>query len=175
MGWHIKELCSNGYNKGQGSFAGWVKFQEELSWLCRQDPSAALSFRNMPSKEEKVEVLKTQTFKDKIFDFEASKEWKYKGSRPAIIDFYADWCGPCRMLAPVLERLAERYKGQVDIYKVDTEASPDLAGMFGVRSIPALLFIPVNGDPAMSAGFMPEEGFDQAIGELFSIPKAPEI
>lgn len=121
-----------------------------------------------------MEVLQLQTFKDKVFDFEASKEWKFKGQRPAIIDFYADWCGPCRMLAPVLERLSERYKGKLDIYKVDTEASPDLAGMFGVRSIPALLFIPMQGEPAMSAGFMPEEGFDEAIRDLFGLPVAPQ-
>lgn len=118
-----------------------------------------------------MEVLNISTFKEKIFDFEASKEWKFKGSRPAIIDFYADWCGPCRMLAPILDNVAQTYSGHVDIYKIDTEASPELAALFGVRGIPALLFIPMAGEPAMSSGVIPEESFDQAIKEIFSISR----
>lgn len=116
-----------------------------------------------------MEVLNSKTFREKVFDFEKNKEWKFSGSRPAIVDFYADWCAPCRMVAPILARLSERYAGQIDIYKVDTEASPDLAAMFGIRGIPSLLFIPKDGQPAMSAGMMPEEGFEQAISELFKL------
>lgn len=116
-----------------------------------------------------MEVLVLDTFKEKIFNFEESKEWKFKGSRPAIIDFYADWCGPCHALAPILERVAQKYQGRVDIYKIDTEASPELAALFGIRGIPSLLFAPLNGEPAMSSGVMPEESFDQAISELFNI------
>lgn len=118
-----------------------------------------------------MEILKTNTFKEKIFDFEKEKEWKFNGTRPAIIDFYADWCGPCRALAPILERVAQTYAGRVDIYKIDTEASPDLAAMFGIRGIPSLLFIPVTGQPSMSSGVMPEESFEQAISDLFKIEK----
>ncbi len=116
-----------------------------------------------------METLNLQSFKEKIFDFENSKEWSFKGSRPAIIDFYADWCGPCQMQAPVLDRIAETYKGKVDIYKIDTEASPELAGMFGIKGIPALLFIPSQGEPAMNSGFIAEEGLQRAIKELFEI------
>ena len=118
-----------------------------------------------------MEVLNLETFKDKVFDYENNKEWNFKGQRPAIIDFYADWCGPCRMLAPVLEDVAKDYQGQVDIFKVDTEASPELASLFGVRGIPALLFIPLQGEPSMSSGFMPKESFTEAISELFKIQK----
>lgn len=116
-----------------------------------------------------MEILNTQTFKSKIFDFESTKEWNFKGTRPTIVDFYADWCAPCRALAPVLEEVAAKYTGIVDIYKVNTELNPDLASLFGVRGIPAILFIPMTGDPAMSSGFMPAESFDKAIKELFGI------
>lgn len=118
-----------------------------------------------------METLKIESFKEKVFDFEKNKDWAFKGSRPAIIDFYADWCGPCHMLAPTLERVAETYKGQVDIYKINTEESPELAALFGVRGIPSLLFIPTQGEPAMSSGVIPEESFTQAIFELFKIEK----
>jgi thioredoxin len=116
-----------------------------------------------------MEILNAQTFKDKVFDFETNKEWAYKGELPAIVDFYADWCGPCRALAPVLEELSGEYKGKVEIYKVNTEQSPELAALFGVRGIPALLFIPKTGEPAMSSGFMPKESLQQAMAELLGV------
>jgi thioredoxin len=118
-----------------------------------------------------METLTLQSFKDKIFDFESSQEWAYKGAKPAIIDFYADWCGPCRALAPIIEQVATTYSGLVEIYKVDTEASPELAALFGIRGIPSVLFIPMTGEPAMNAGVIPEEGFDQAIAEIFEIQR----
>lgn len=117
-----------------------------------------------------MEVLKAETFKEKVFDFEQSKEWKFKGSRPAIIDFYADWCGPCRALAPILENVAGTYSGLVDVYKIDTEVSPELAALFGIRGIPSILFVPMEGEPAMSTGVMPEDSFANAINDLFQIP-----
>ncbi|MCO5112544.1 MAG: thioredoxin domain-containing protein [Bdellovibrionaceae bacterium] len=120
-----------------------------------------------------VEVLHVTTFKEKIFDYETNKEWNYTGERPVIIDFYADWCGPCRMQMPILEDMAEKYKGLVDVYKVDTEASPELAAIFEIRSIPSILFIPLKGEPAMNTGLIQEEGFEQAIADLFEIP-APQ-
>ena len=116
-----------------------------------------------------MEKLSVETFKTKVFDFGKSKDWKFNGLRPAIIDFYADWCGPCRALAPVLDEVSREYAGKVDIYKVNTETEPELAALFGVRGIPALLFIPIAGEPAMSSGFMPKESFGKAINELFGI------
>lgn len=118
-----------------------------------------------------MEVLNIETFKTKVFDFEKNKEWSFAGEKPVIVDFYADWCAPCRALGPVLEEISKDYAGKVDVYKVDTEASPELAAMFGVRGIPAILFIPKSGEPAMSSGFMPKESFEKAIDELFSIKK----
>lgn len=119
-----------------------------------------------------MEILNQESFKEKIFNFEQNQEWKFKGPRPAIVDFYADWCGPCRALAPVLEELSEDYAGAVDIYKVNTEATPELAALFGVRGIPALLFIPMTGEPAMAAGFAPKENLQKAIQEIFGISPA---
>lgn len=116
-----------------------------------------------------AELLTLDTFKDRIFDFEANKEWNFKGERPVVIDFYADWCGPCKMVGPIVDKLAKEYEGQIDIYKVDTEAETQLSQMFGVSSIPALLFIPVEGEPSMTKGALPEASFKKAFEDLFGI------
>ena len=116
-----------------------------------------------------MENLSVATFKSKVFDFEKNQTWRFNGQRPAIIDFYADWCAPCRALAPVLDEVSRDYAGKVDIYKVNTETEPELAALFGVRGIPAVLFIPKSGEPAMSSGFMPKESFAKAISDLFGI------
>jgi thioredoxin 1 len=114
----------------------------------------------------KMEHLTAETFKKKIFDYEKNKDWKYEGDLPAIVDFYADWCGPCKMVAPVLEELSSEYDGKVNIYKIDTEAEQELAAVFGIKSIPSILFIPKDGQPQMSMGAMPKEGFVQAINDI---------
>lgn len=109
--------------------------------------------------------LTTQDFTDKIFDYQNEKEWRYKGVLPAIIDFYADWCGPCKMVAPVLEELSNDYENQIVIYKVNTEKELELSSVFGIQSIPTFLFIPVNGDPIMQPGALPKKVFQQVIEE----------
>lgn len=111
------------------------------------------------------EFLTKETFLDKIFDFENKSEWEYQGERPAVIDFYADWCGPCKMIAPIMEELADEYQGQVDFYKIDTEDQQELAAAFGIQSIPSLLFIPTEGKPQMAAGALPKETFKQVIDQ----------
>jgi thioredoxin 1 len=97
-------------------------------------------------------LLTTGQFKKEIFNYDEGQEWKYKGSVPAIIDFYADWCGPCRMVAPLLEELSEEYAGKIIIYKVDTEAEEELSTVFRIQSIPSILFIPMEGTPMMQKG-----------------------
>ncbi len=109
--------------------------------------------------------LTTEDFKKNVFNYETEKEWKYSGELPAIIDFYADWCGPCKMVAPVLEELAKEYSGKVTIYKVDTEVEQELAAVFDIRSIPTFLFIPKEGRPMMQPGALPKNAFKQVIEE----------
>lgn len=109
--------------------------------------------------------LTTQGFKDSVFNYEEAQEWQYKGELPAIIDFYADWCGPCKMVAPILEELSETYKDKLVIYKVDTEAEEELSSVFGIQSIPTLLFIPKDGAPMMQKGAIPKNAFKQVIEE----------
>ncbi len=117
----------------------------------------------------KPEHLTLDSFKEKVFDFDAETEWKYKGDLPAIIDFYADWCGPCKRIAPIMEELAIEYEGKVNIYKVDTEDQKQLASMFGIRSIPAILFIPMEGQPQMTTGASPKAEFVKKINEILKV------
>jgi thioredoxin len=114
--------------------------------------------------------LTTADFKEKVFDYENETEWKYKGLVPAIIDFYADWCGPCKMVAPVLEELAKEYGDRLIIYKVDTEAEMELSAVFGIQSIPTFLFIPQAGMPMMQPGAFPKKVFKEVIEEKLLSP-----
>lgn len=110
--------------------------------------------------------LTTEGFKEKFFDYTKSQEWSYEGQNPAIIDFYADWCGPCKMVSPILEELSETYEGRLDIYKCDTEVEQELSSVFGIRSIPTMLFIPTDsGQPTMQAGALPKEALISIIDE----------
>ncbi|QGW29207.1 thioredoxin [Phnomibacter ginsenosidimutans] len=100
--------------------------------------------------------LTTADFKAKVFNYDNANEWAFSGDKPAVIDFYADWCGPCKAVAPVLEQLSDEYAGQVDIYKVNTDIEQELSMVFGIQSIPSLLFIPMEGKPMMQAGALPK-------------------
>ena len=114
----------------------------------------------MPTKH-----LTKEDFIEKVFDYENQQEWQYKGQLPAIIDFYADWCGPCRSVAPALEQLSEEYEGKLEIYKIDTDAEAELSGLFGIQSIPTFLFIPVEGAPMLQRGAIAKNVFKQVIDE----------
>ena len=117
------------------------------------------------NSENKAIHLTTDVFKVKVFNYEKNKEWKYEGNLPCIIDFYTDWCGPCKRIAPVLEELAKEYDGKIIVYKINTEKEPELAQTFGIRSIPTLLFVPLKGQPQMSSG-MPKEQLIRAINDV---------
>jgi thioredoxin len=110
--------------------------------------------------------LTTQEFKEKVFNYEQGGEWKYEGNLPAIIDFYADWCQPCKMVAPVLEELALKYAGKIVVYKVNTENEQELASIFGIQSIPTLLFVPKEGQPRASMGALPKQTFEEVIRDI---------
>lgn len=109
--------------------------------------------------------LTAEEFKKNIFDYSKEEAWSYKGNLPAIVDFYADWCGPCKAVAPILEELSNEYKDQVVIYKIDTDKEQELSSLFGIQSIPTLLFIPKDGQPMMQKGALPKNAFKQVIEE----------
>lgn len=109
--------------------------------------------------------LTADGFKENVFDYSKEEDWKYKGTLPAIIDFYADWCGPCKAVAPVLEELSNDYEGKLLIYKIDTDKEEELSILFGIQSIPTLLFIPTEGAPMIQKGALPKKAFQQVIEE----------
>ena len=116
-----------------------------------------------------LEHLTKETFLEKVFDYQKNTDWKFAGDKPCLIDFYADWCQPCKMVAPILEELAETYKEKMNIYKVDTEDQQELASIFGIQSIPSLLFIPMEGQPQMALGALPKETFLKAFKDVLKV------
>lgn len=113
-----------------------------------------------------LEHLTKEAFLTKVFDYEKNGEWSFAGELPCLIDFYADWCGPCKMVAPILEELAVEYEGKINIYKIDTEAEQELAAVFGIRSIPSLLFCPKGDRPQMAQGALPKDVLKDAIEKI---------
>jgi len=116
-----------------------------------------------------TEHLTKETFKSKVFDYEKNKEWKFEGDKPCIVDFYADWCGPCKIVAPVLEDLSEDFSEKLNVYKVNTEEEQELAAVFGIRSIPSFLFVPVTGQPQMAMGALPKDSFIKAFKDVLGV------
>ena len=118
-----------------------------------------------------VEHLTKETFLNKVFNYEVNKEWKFEGEKPCIIDFYADWCAPCKIVSPVLEELADDFDGKIDVFKVNTEEEQELASAFGIKSIPSFLFVPSEGQPQMAMGALPKETFVKAFKDVLGVEK----
>ena len=116
-----------------------------------------------------MEHLTKETFQEKVFNYGKNKDWKFEGDLPCVIDFYADWCAPSKMVTPILEDLVEEYKGKVNIYKIDTAEQQELAAAFGIHSIPSLLFCPKEGQPQMAMGALPKESFKKAFKDVLKV------
>jgi thioredoxin len=116
-----------------------------------------------------TEQLNKESFKEKIFNYEENKDWKFEGDLPCIIDFYADWCAPCKMIAPIMEELSKEYEGKINFYKLNVDEEQEVASLFGIQSIPSILFIPLNEQPQMAVGAIPKESFRQAIKEVLKV------
>lgn len=134
---------------------------------CAQQSKSENTKEEESNSKDIVIPMDNQMFLSKVFDYTSgSKEWKYKGDKPAIIDFYATWCGPCRMVAPILKSLAKKYEGQIVVYKVDTDKQKELAGAMGIQSLPTILFIPMSGQPQLIVGAADKATFEKAIQEV---------
>ncbi len=116
-----------------------------------------------------MEHLTKETFQEKVFNYEKNKEWKFEGELPCVIDFYADWCQPCKMVAPILEELSKEYDGKLNIFKVNTEKEQELSGAFGIRSIPSMLFVPKEGKPQMAQGALPKDALQKAFKDILNV------
>ena len=131
--------------------------------------SNGISSNNTKNTESKMKVteLTQEDFVKKVYDFETNPNaWKFEGDKPAIIDFYATWCGPCKVLSPVLEEISKEYEGKIDVYKVDVDKQPGLASVFGIRSVPSLLFIPMKKEPSMVQGAMPKNELKKLVDDI---------
>jgi thioredoxin len=143
---------------------------ESFSWIYHLTEEKTTNTKGILTMPEQ---LTKQTFLEKIFDFEKNKEWKFAGTLPAVVDFWAPWCGPCRAVGPVIEELSKEYEGKVDFYKVNTDVEQELAGLFGIQSIPSLLFIPKAGTPQMAVGALPKQQLKDIIeSELMTVSQA---
>ena len=162
--------CSQNNKKQEGSSTGLpsrVASDSKDTKLSETTGNAASGNGKLSASDGKVHSLTASDFRKKIMDYESHpEEWVFAGSRPAIIDFYATWCGPCKMMAPMVESLAGKYAGKIDFYKVDIDQEPELASVFGIRSIPTFLFIPMKGNPTIQMGAMQKEDFEEIIGKM---------
>ncbi len=120
-------------------------------------------------KKMVVSPLTAEEFRDKVFDYNASSEWNFKGALPCIVDFSASWCGPCQRLAPVLEEIAQEYDGKINVYKVDIDQESEVAEQFGIQSVPTLIFCPKDGKPRSTVGLIPKMVIVKTINEVLGV------
>ncbi len=157
--------CNNGGDNGSS-----VNPDKGKATVASEHKSASTAPAQNPSgdgADGKPIMLDTETFKEKIWNYEANPEkWVYEGDKPAIIDFYADWCKPCKMVSPILEELAMKYKGEIVLYKINTQYQRELAAVFQIQSIPTFLYIPVDGKPQMDRGYKDKSTFERIIKEF---------
>ncbi len=140
-----------------------------LLTACSSNQSSQKENNNKTKIENNMKIihLTKQEFLSKVANFEANpNEWKYLGDKPAIIDFYAEWCGPCKALSPVLEEIANEYDGEIYVYKIDIDKEQDLAAAFNIRSVPTLIFSPLEGQPQMAAGALPKASLKEAVNSV---------
>lgn len=131
---------------------------------CSETPKTTKNIYKQEVKKMNTTELTAEAFKAKVMDYEKNPQtWDFKGDKPAIIDFYATWCGPCKATAPILDSIAEAYKEKIDVYKVDVDKEQELAALFGIRSIPSILFIPKEGQPQMQVGAMNAQQMEEAV------------
>ena len=123
-------------------------------------------FMALPVRAEDVVYITTEQFRARVFDYKQDKDWNYKGDKPCVIDFYTTWCGPCKRLAPIMEEMSQKYCDQVVFYKADTERERELAYVFGINSIPQVLYIPVEGKPILLKGLYPKDEIERIIDEF---------
>jgi thioredoxin len=134
---------------------------------CRSENPASADSKAVAGSP--VVMLNNESFKKLVFNYEVNKEWKYEGDMPAIIDFYADWCAPCRQLSPLVDEIAKEYAGKIVVYKVDTEKERALSQSIGITGLPTLLFIPAKGKPQVSMGLLPKESLVKAVNEILLV------
>ena len=163
---HAKSIVHN-LNIAKRSLLVALIFSPFIFGECKADNPAGPELKSEPS--DKVVQMTDESFKKLIFNYENYKEWKFEGSRPVIIDFYADWCAPCRQLSPLVEEIAKEYSGKIDVYKVDTEKEKTLSQNLGISGLPTLLFIPAEGKPQITMGALPKESLVKAINEILNV------
>lgn len=154
------------------TFFGFFLFLSLIACSNNSGDNSNSSGNNAVGSPEEGTVihLNAEAFKKLVWDYQKNPDdWKYNGDLPCIIDFYADWCRPCKMVAPIMEELSREYKGKIRVYKINTEEQKELAGLFNIRSIPAVLFVPKAGKPQMSVGALPKASYIQAINEVLKV------